>query len=554
MDEFVLDEFTEEEKKILSQFVTNLDKSVFALKNLPEVVKGALFSRYSRSTKSVRRVLLDEFIKRPEIGFKEIVAMQTGKDMSDIVASKKAEEFYDRVLVQFGDDSVAELAGTHLACENVSIIATKVLEDARIGLSPLEKSTRYVYFDQKVNGKYRYYREPVIMNSEFAALYEKTCDMLFDAYSQMIEPMKKFVMDNFPKDATVTDRAYEATVRAKTCDILRALLPASTLTNVGIFGNGRAFEYLLTKMYAHQLQEINDLAGSMQTELAKIIPSFVKRANDEEFGKMTQKFLLDTERGMESLVGKILETKAISQSKPSKYVTLVDYDPEAEVKAVAAAMFNFCNMPLNELIEVARKMTTEERKVVIKEYLYRRENRRHKPGRAFENIYYTFEFLGNYGVYRDLHRHRILTQVRQLLSTEHGFEIPEEIIAAGFEDKWIECMQRAKEAYEEISKRYPQEAQYVVPLAYKIRWYIVMNLREIFHFVELRTTPYGHHYYRKIAQDIFQAVKQVHPNLVEWMKFVDMQSYAMGRLGAEKAFDKKIEDVKKRYGIEWKEE
>src|SRR3989344_394055 len=232
-------EFTEEEKKILQQFMTNLDKPIFALVNLPEVVKGALFSRYSRSTKSLRRVLLDEFIMKPEMGFKEIVGSQIAKGEEQIVAVKKAEEFYDRVLVGYGDDSVAELGGANLACEQISQIAAKVIEAPRIGISPLEKSTRYVWFNQKINSKYQYVIEPTLMNSRFADLYIDTCDLLFDTYSSLIEPMTKFVMERFPKEESVTDRAYNSAVRAKACDILRVFLPASTMTNVGLYGNGR---------------------------------------------------------------------------------------------------------------------------------------------------------------------------------------------------------------------------------------------------------------------------------------------------------------------------
>ena len=271
-----MEEFTQEEKEVLKPFFTNLDKPIFALVNLPEVVKGALFSRYSRSTKSLRRVLLDEFIMKPEMGFKEIVGFQTAKGEEQIVAVKKAEEFYDRVLVGYGDDSVAELGGANLACEQISQIAAKVIEAPRIGLSPLEKSTRYVWFNQKINGQYQYVRDPVIMGSRFADLYIDTCDLLFDTYSRLTEPMTKWVMERFPKEESITDRAYNSAVRAKACDILRVFLPASTMTNVGLYGNGRAFEYLMVKMYAHPLAEIRQLAATIHEELSKVVPSFVK--------------------------------------------------------------------------------------------------------------------------------------------------------------------------------------------------------------------------------------------------------------------------------------
>ncbi|MFZ5501900.1 MAG: FAD-dependent thymidylate synthase, partial [Candidatus Micrarchaeota archaeon] len=272
-----MEDFSEDERRLLEPFVSNLDRPVFALIGLPEVVKGALFSRYSRSAKSLRRVLLDEFMLSPELGLKEMLNAESAKK-PDFVKTKKAEEFYDRVLVGYGDDSVAELAGAHLAMEDISILATKIVEDARIGLSPLEKSTRYVYFDNKRDGKWLYLREKTLMDSGFAGLYEKTCDHCFQTYADLIPKVSAYVMERTPRDEKTSERAYNSTIRAKTCDILRGLLPASTLTNMGFFGDGRAFEYLLTRMYGSGLAEVKGLAGSMQKELSSVIPSFVRRA------------------------------------------------------------------------------------------------------------------------------------------------------------------------------------------------------------------------------------------------------------------------------------
>src|SRR6266508_406535 len=248
------DRFTEAERALLAPFVTDLDAPIFGLRNLPEVVKGALFSRYSRTDKSLRRILLDEFIQAPESGFAAIVGAvrdaQRAPGGEQIVAVRQAEAFYERVLIGYGDDSVAELGGAHVACEGVSNIAAKALEDSRIGISPLEKSTRYVVFNRKVEGRYRYLREPRIMESRHAVRYEAALDSLFDTYSTLLEPTIAAVRARTPRDEATSERAYNSATRAKACDLLRGLLPMATLTNVGLFGNGRAFEYLLTKLYA----------------------------------------------------------------------------------------------------------------------------------------------------------------------------------------------------------------------------------------------------------------------------------------------------------------
>jgi len=191
------EEFSESQLKILEHFVTNTTSHIFALRNLPEVIKGALFSRYSRSTLGLRSLLLKEFITNNEEAEFAAIVGATGSEGQDpsrqAIAIKKAQNFYDRILDGYGDDSIGELGGAHLALENISIIAAKVLEDCRIGGSPLEKSTRYIYFDQKVNGEYLFYREPILMTSAYRSIYLDTCNMLFDTYSQLIPPMTEWM-------------------------------------------------------------------------------------------------------------------------------------------------------------------------------------------------------------------------------------------------------------------------------------------------------------------------------------------------------------------------
>ena len=538
--EKIMDEFSEEERHLLEPFVSNLDKPVFTLMNLPEVVKGALFSRYSRSAKSLRRVLLDEFMLSPELALKDML-QSLPKNQQNVVKTKKAEEFYERVLVGYGDDSVAELAGAHLAIEDISILATKTVQDSRIGLSPLEKSTRYVYFDNKRDDKWLYHREKTIMSSELAELYEKTCDFCFQTYANLIPKIGQFVMEHQPKDDTTSDRAYKSTVRAKTCDILRGLLPASTLTNMGFFGDGRAFEYLLTKMYGDDLVEMRDLAAMMQTELAAVIPSFVKRANDK-YGISMQEYFKRTRVAMEGVA------RAHSNPLGSESVVLVEYDKEAERKIIVAALYPHLLKPMEEIAKIVDRMNQEEKESVITAYINERENRRHKPGRAFEHCFYTFDVCANYGAYRDLHRHRILTQQRQLLTPYLGYKMPPEIVEAGYEKEFKEVMGSTKNAYEEIAKRYRKEAQYVVPLAYNIRWYMTYSIREAYHMLELRSSMQGHTDYRKIAQDMFREIEKVHPLLASGMKFMDMKEYTFERLEAEKRIDKKMEEIAKKYG------
>jgi thymidylate synthase ThyX len=539
-------EFSEEDKKRLQPFFTNLDRSTFGLK-LPQEVAGALFSRYSRSVKSLRRTFLDEFLGDPELGLQDLLGAQTDA-ADDSAALKKARAFYQRVLIGYGDDSVAQLGGAHLACENISNVAAKLLEDARIGIAPLEKSTRYVRFDQKdAAGNYLFYREPKIMASRHADAYLEVMNLLFDTYSNQMEPMLDCVAGSLPieqlevrdpstgralsyAEAKTDERlrrwaetAYRATVRAHACDVLRTYLPAATLTNVGMFGVGQAFEYLISKCYSHTLSEAQDIGRAMHAELDQLIPSFVKRAQFNEH-------LTGTGGLSKELVARYISMAVNPTPEP---VSLIDYDPAGEEKIVAAILYANTRHPLTQLRQIAAAIGADERRKILTAHFAKRRHRRDKLGRAFENVYYTFDILGNLGLYRDLHRHRILTQERQDFTTVHGYDTPMEIDEAGFTSEFDTCMRRAADLYEQIYCDLPGEAQYVVPFAYKIRWYMKMNLREALHMVELRTMPQGHPDYRFICQEMWRKIEGVHPALAESGKYIDWKQYRLGRLQSE---------------------
>lgn len=540
------EEFTEAEQKSLAPFFTNITELVFGLK-LPQEVAGALFSRYSRSNKSLRRTFLDEFLGNPELALEDLLGAQ-GAGKKESAALKKARAFYERVLVGYGDDSVAQLGGAHIACERISNVAVKFLEDARIGIAPLEKSTRYVRFDQKdENGDFLFYREPKIMASPHRDAFIDLMRLLFETYSRQIDPMINYVKGSLPidqvelrhpqsgegvtyKEAIKDERlkrwaetAYRSTVRAHACDVLRAYLPAATLTNAGFFGVGQAFEYLLTKLYSHELSEHKDLAATMHRQLNQLIPSFVKRAKFNEY-------MAHTYAAIRSLT---LQVTTDPPEKVTDPVQLIDYDRGAEEKVIAAVLYPHSRQPLHQLRGMVEKMPQDLRKKVMDEFIQRRRHRRDKPGRALEQIYYTFDILGNLGAYRDLHRHRILTQERQDFTTVHGYDTPLEIMESGFQPEFDHCMEQADLLYEKIHRDLPQEAQYIVPFAYKIRWQMKMNLREAVFIGELRTLPQGHPDYRLIVQEMWRKIGEVHPTLAASAKFIDWKSYRLGRLSSE---------------------
>jgi thymidylate synthase ThyX len=319
------------------------------------------------------------------------------------------------------------------------------------------------------------------------------------------------------------ETAYRATVRAQACDVLRSYLPAATLTNVGLFGVGQAFEYLLSKLFSLKLSEATDVAAAMQTELNQLIPSFVKRAQVNDY-------LIETARAARSLAA---GTPQAAKVRPNEPVTLIDYDADAEDKILAAMLYPHARCALHQLRGIVAQIKNNDRRKIFEEHFGKRRHRRDKPGRAFENVYYTFDIIGNLGAYRDIHRHRILTQERQDFTTVHGYDTPEEIQEAGFRPDFDLCMARAADLYDKIYLDFPEEAQYVVPFAYRTRWYMKMNLREAVHLCELRTMPQGHPDYRFIAQEMWRKIQEVHPTLAEVGRFIDWKSYRLGRLQSE---------------------
>jgi thymidylate synthase ThyX len=533
----VLSEFSNSEKESLLKHFSNVDDQVFAIISPRQVDRGALMSRYSRTDKSMRKIFLDEFLQNENRG----------------------EEFYNKVLLEYGDDSVAELGEAQIAIEGLSNIAVKKIEDRRIGLSYLEKSSRYVAWDKKINEEYKFYREPEIMNSKYADKYIDACNLDFEIYSKNIQLIIKYMQEREPmenqkfrnsrgddvffsrlsgeEEIKSASRIYNATIRAKALDILRGILPASTLTNIGITGNGRAFEYLLTILYSSNLQEEKILADKIHRELNTTIRSFVRRANDSH-GKTLQKYLIDIKTKSAILSKKYLKSKR----KLNFLADLIDYESQkkAEEKIIAAILYEQSSgTSYRDTLLQVQKMKQSDRNKIIRVFTNLRQNRRQRPSRAFEMTDYTFDFLTNFGMFRDFHRHRVLTLERQLLTTDHGYIVPDEIKHLGIKKDFDDCMYKSKEVFDLLRVKMPEQAQYVVNFAYNYPYFMRLNLREAVHLIELRTVPQGHQDYRKVAQEMFKAIKKVHPDLSNMIKFVDMKSYRLERLEAEKRIEEK---------------
>ena len=521
--------FTQEERTALEPYFGNSNSPVFVLTNLPEVVKGALFARYSRSAKSVRRLFLDEF-------FGDLTEESTTHN-SRGPGEERAERLYSRVFSEYGDDSVSQLGGAHIACEGISNVLTKILERGRL-MAYLEQSTRYVPYTDRPNGQWKYVIPSEITDKADYTTFKTTLDRAFEIYAKWIESAQQYFRDRHPQSVDDPDNVYKAVIRAKALDTLRGLLPAATRSNVGVYGSGQAYEALLLKMRGHPLSEVREVASLMLPELRKVIPAFLQRVDRENRGVLWSNYLANCERATRELSGRL----TLSPNENSEEVTLSDFDPDGEIKVVAAALYTGSNLSHSQLLLMARTMSTAERVQVLQAYVGNRTNRRHRPGRAFEHATYAFDVLSDYGAFRDLQRHRILTIDWQDLSTLHGHTRPEAIEDIGALSDWNRVMGEASDLSKILTSRYNSlTAQYAVSMAYRIRFYMKMNAREAMHIIELRTAPQGHPAYRRVCQKMHRLIADQagHKAIAEAMSFVDHSEVELERLESERANERR---------------
>jgi thymidylate synthase ThyX len=520
------DQFTADERARLAPHFTDLDGPVFALTELPEVVKGALFARYSRSPKSLRRLWLDEFG-----GNTEAAGAGTAVD------TRRAEQLYEKVFVEYGDDSVAQLGGVHLAVEGASNVLTKVLEWGRL-MAYLEQSTRYIPYDDRPNGRWRYH-VPGELTGALHDRYLATLDAAFTAYASWLPRLREFFTAKFPRAEGDSESAYRMTIRAKALDTLRGLLPAATISNVGIYGTAQAYEQLLLRMRAHPLAEVRTCADAILRELRKVIPAFLKRVDVPDRGGVWSSYLAETRMAIADVARSVLSG---ADAEPRDEVTLTEFDPDGEIKVVAAALYAASALPDDQLLALARRLTEAERTAVLEAYIGKRRNRRHRPGRALERTAYRFDVLADYGAFRDLQRHRLLSLEWQRLTPAHGYVMPEAVDEAGAAADFRQVMDASAQLHDAIvDAGLPEVASYAVSMAYRVRFYMAMNAREAMHVIELRSAPQGHPAYRRIAQTMHRLIADGagHRALAAAMTFADHSAVDLERLEAERAAERR---------------
>jgi thymidylate synthase ThyX len=504
--EYPVESFSDEERALLAPHFTNLDRPVFALVNLPETVKGAMFARYSRYQGGLRRLFLDEFARDVPPG-----APFDGEE------GERARRLYERIFLGYGDDSVAQLGGAHVACEWVSNVMTKVLQRGRLA-AYLEQSTRYIPYDAPMGPGlgYRYWRDPALGRE-----YERAMDFLFDAYSGALPRVEAWAAERFPRADGEPEAAHLRSIRAKALDLLRGLLPAASLSHVGIFASGQAYEQLLLRLSASPLPEARHYAGMILRELGAVIPSFVARVDRPDRGGEWVGYLEERQRATERWAARLGLDSPRRDAGTGPAVRLLSVQGSEE-DLLAALVFEAAACPEDEARAAIRNLPPDERATMLAELVGERRNRRHRPGRGFEALRYRFEVVSDYGAFRDLQRHRLLTAQWQALGPELGAGVPEELEWAGVADAYREGLERSRAEHARIVELgRPELAPYALCLGYRIRYVLDMNAREAMHVIELRSGREGHPAYRAVAHALHAEIARVHPAVAAAMTFVD---------------------------------
>jgi len=510
--EYPVESFNDGERARLQAHVTNLDQPVFALVNLPETVKGALFARYSRYPGTLRRMFLDEFADSLG-GADGAVATYDNEE------GTRAAELYERIFVGYGDDSVAQLGGAHVACEWVSNVLTKILQRPRLG-AYLEQSTRYIAYDAPIEGteRYRYYRD-----RELGPEYERAMDEIFSIYSASLPRVRAWAAGTYPASDGESATAHTRAIKAKAFDLLRGLLPAGSLSHMGIFATGQTYEQLILHLLAHPLPEARHYGSMILDSVQAVMPSFVSRVPRPDRGGEWISYLRAREQATERWAGRLgLDRAPGNDGAGGPSVRLTHHDGDEDL-LLAALLFEATAVDERATRAAIATLDGADRARLLADLVGERANRRHRPGRGLESLRYRFEIVSDYGAFRDLQRHRMLTCQWQTLTPDLGAGVPDEVDEAGVGNDYRRALDLSQQTYESLldAGHDRRAAMYSLCLGYRLRYVLDLNAREAMQLIELRSGREGHPAYRAVAHAMHERIAAVHPTVAAAMTHID---------------------------------
>lgn len=515
------------EPQELLPFVTNLDQPVYALRNLPEEVVAVLFAYYSRSQGSLRENL-HKLLADQDLAIGE--GVQQGEFS---LAQQKARDFHEKWVVGYGHSSVAEHAVVHLAVEDVSIIATKIIEDCRLA-SYTEKSTRYVPWKDDLI--YDPEQDEPGLDKETLRVYWAAIHTLMDAYGEVLEQLTERISETADRTAYKTERGFLNACRAQACDTARYLLPAAALTNLGLTCNARTLVGMVNKLLSHPLPEAQRLGRQILDEGRKIVPTLLKYAGENPYRRSASNWaqhaltqVAGPEYGYSKSTELFTGSKEVVPVDPISWLQpLIPNYQDSERLVLAGLLYEQSGVPMEHLLNRLSHTNQEQVIELLVEDLRRRGP--HDPvARAYELLPLTNEITVDYGAYRDIQRHRMATQLCQGLTTELGYDIPELVKKHGLEQTYTRAMETAATLAEALRENGWRGADYVVPLGFRVRVLFQWNLRELIHFVELRSAQQGHPSYRRVAQELYRNTLENVLWLEDGLIRVDLNDYELAR-------------------------
>ncbi len=488
---------------------SNTDRNVFLIKLEKMIDRGALLSRYSRASNfDIRDVYAKEF---------------TGDN-------KHGADFYRRIFIDYGDESISELVTAQIGVQGISNICAQNMEDSRIGLSFLEKSSRYVRYDKKLAGKYPYLSGSECgFSRDLADEYDQVCDQLFDLYTLSLDTLTEKLREKLPVedilhdvktvseavDEKTVEKAYKKAITARAMDDARFVLPASTKTNLGISGNGRAYINMLLRMKSSGVPEIKETGIKIEEELEPEFPELIEAARGRH--------------AMDAINYRVLREEAIYKDLDfdrAEPVTLVSNSGEKEFESLLETLGKGKGSPKKN------ESLTED---LVDSLVNIRQNRRDKPGRLLEIPDACFLVNMSFGTFRDFHRHRMLTIIRRPVRNTHNKFVPE-LFQENSEllKKYNDLMNKSRIVWKSLADKYGVErSQYAVPFSQIYGFLVKGNLQEFMYFTELRTTPAAHYEIRNISSLMYKEIQRVYPRLSRVSKFVDQNQYGVGRIYEE---------------------
>lgn len=531
MENYLPEVFTDAELQALSPYFTNTDGFVFCLQNIPQELAAALFARYSRSNKSLRRIFLDEFLE-------DVESITTHSALGE---GSRTRQLMKKVIGEYGDDSVAQLAVAHVAVEQVSTVLTRSLERHRL-LSFLEQSTRYVNLSSlRDDGSLRAVI-PEELKGDLRRRYHSIIAQEFDLYSAVYRSMEARYNEGLSAD----DLAKRRASRAAALDVARGCLPMATMTNVGIVGSAQGLEYLVIRLRSIGSSESLLVADAIAREVSKVLGLLVARMDRPDRGLRWTEYLVEKQRDLAQLLG--TPEGGDHFVSPTPYaepnVRLLQLEPRTDDELIPWMLYELSGASFADCENWSMRLTEPERLQVFDAYVGQRENRRHKPSRAWEMGSYTFEIETDYGSYRDLARHRLLTLLEQDPVTLSGYQVDPQLAEEGLLESidpvFDSAFRLAHELHGEVSA---PTARMVLPLASRVRFVVRLNARELMHLLELRSQPQGHPVYRHIAQQMYRLLEQAgHRRVAQAMQFVDLDTYSLGRTSQEVRLIEKLEN------------